>query len=747
LFLALVIRGATKFMKDALVDSCVETMPKARIVDELGEQELLLPVLVNQALAANDRAKYLMTLLQIARERADHPDLMVTDLKQERLTYGVADGELDLVVEHSRKEGVGAYLIPRVRRIHDMLVEDVHRMLAPLQARNSNGDQPAATYEEHLRLVLSQAPPPAEDRLGGEYIDRITSGRRDAGDSLHLLVMDLHKELNRLQQRLSTETIDGAQVYGIGDDDRALIAAFMAGINQTRELKFDHPGLGTTATRSGARLVIQNDIGMTEAHVLVVHVEPTRVTLTYTDVHLERLIFFQNLFDRFVVRWEDTVSRRAQGLRELYHLCLGTFTTNDRDSLLSYLTFLGSRLVFLIDWNRARKRLRRFAPRRVCLSGSQQDRRFHAGLALARFGPGAADPIEERFEQQADFLSNQLIVAIQSDPSQYPWLVNALNPIGDLLAKALAKIVLATRRAESERSLAARLIANYGRDRPLLLGELADLVKESEARLGAPLLPVLVGQADRVVPVMEQELARKPEPNASDEDKDRLARRQANAAAVLLQIGRADKIWPLLHISNDPSVRTFLIHALGPLGVSPLPLISRLEHEDDLSSRRALLLCLGEFSEEKLPLKERQLLIDKLKRWYRDDPDPGVHSALDWLLRRWQQHAEVDKIDGEKALQRGPADRRWYVNGQGQTMAIIPGPVDFQMGSPPNEPDRNPGLETMRPRHLDHSFAIGTKEVTVGQFRKFLQAHPDLRQDPLALSTQNSTDPDGPWWA
>jgi uncharacterized protein Yka (UPF0111/DUF47 family) len=180
--------------------------------------------------------------------------------------------------------------------------------------------------------------------------------------------MDLHKELNRVQQQLATETIDGAQVYGVRDDDRPLIAAFMAGVNQTRELKFDHPGLGTTATRSGERLVIQNDIGMTEAHVLVVHVEGERVTLTYTDVHIDRLVFFQNLFDRFEVRWQDTVSRRAEGLREdLYHLCLGTYAARDRADLQTYLTFLGSRLVFLIDWNRARKRLRKFAPRRVCL--------------------------------------------------------------------------------------------------------------------------------------------------------------------------------------------------------------------------------------------------------------------------------------------------------------------------------------------------------------------------------------------
>jgi uncharacterized protein Yka (UPF0111/DUF47 family) len=114
--------------------------------------------------------------------------------------------------------------------------------------------------------------------------------------------------------------------------------------------------------------VIQNDIGMTDAHVLVVHVVPTSVTLTYTDVHLERLIFFQRLFDGYDVHWQDTVSKRAKGLSEdLYHLCLGTFTTSDDNRLLQYLTFLGSRLVFLIDWNRARKRLRKFAPRRVCL--------------------------------------------------------------------------------------------------------------------------------------------------------------------------------------------------------------------------------------------------------------------------------------------------------------------------------------------------------------------------------------------
>lgn len=210
--------------------------------------------------------------------------------------------------------------------------------MAPLEKAFLSGPPMPDRYEERLKTLLADSPAVlTEDRVSGASIDRITSGQRDKGDSLHLLVMDLHKELNRLQRQLATEMIDGACVYGVRDDDRSLIRAFMAGVNRTRELKFDHPGLGTTATRSGDRLMLQNDIGVTDAHVLVVHVEGERVTLTYTDVHMERLAFFQNLFERFSLSWNDTVSRRGEGLREdLYHLCLGTFVAKDRTVRVSH---------------------------------------------------------------------------------------------------------------------------------------------------------------------------------------------------------------------------------------------------------------------------------------------------------------------------------------------------------------------------------------------------------------------------
>ncbi len=81
--------------------------------------------------------------------------------------------------------------------------------------------------------------------LSGETIAALTSGSPKAGDGFHLLVMDLHKEINRLQGAISTMNVAGAKAYGISETDRAAVVAFMAGLNRTAPLKFDHPGLGT----------------------------------------------------------------------------------------------------------------------------------------------------------------------------------------------------------------------------------------------------------------------------------------------------------------------------------------------------------------------------------------------------------------------------------------------------------------------------------------------------------------------
>ena len=242
-----------------------------------------------------------------------------------------------------------------------------HEMQAPVK---KYGLPEATDYQERLETLYKEIPDNNREIISGEMIARITAGERGGPDSLHILLMDMHKSLNSLQKLISTETIAGAMTYNLSDTDRGLVRAFMAGLNRTAPLKFDHPGLGTTATSSNGRLVIQNDIGVTDAHVLVVHAEQGLVRVTYTDIHMPRLQFFQALFDSWDVTWNDTVSKNAgeDFEKKMYHLSTGLYHADDGEDQERFLEFLGSRIVFLIDWNRARKRLRSFLPNKDCIS-------------------------------------------------------------------------------------------------------------------------------------------------------------------------------------------------------------------------------------------------------------------------------------------------------------------------------------------------------------------------------------------
>jgi hypothetical protein len=201
-------------------------------------------------------------------------------------------------------------------------------------------------------------------------------------DSLHRLVMDLHKRLNAMQADISEEKLDGAAVYGLSETDRPFVLAFMAGVNRTAKLKFNHPGLATTATRSGSRLVIQNDIGTTDAHVIVIHVEELMVNVTYTDVHPERVAFFKEMLQPRAVTWDkESTAMLVEGAQ--FYMAIGQVSAKDVGSCRAYLEFLGSRLVFLIDWNHARKQLRGFlrGPDRVeLLSWAAEEEIGHRGF-------------------------------------------------------------------------------------------------------------------------------------------------------------------------------------------------------------------------------------------------------------------------------------------------------------------------------------------------------------------------------
>lgn len=338
-----------------------DMLQKNRILDVLGEQNLLLPALVNAALAANDRVKYYFSLLQLAISFAGLGERDRPDLKSERIAAGEPDGAFDAVIAGAAPASPGLYRVPQAELLATRIEAALREMLAPLEASSAPR---APDFAARLTKLMAQ-PWLREGLADAQAVARMTSGARGDTDSLHVLVMDMHTALNALQASIASENIDGARAYGINAEDRARIAAFMRGVNSTRALKFDHPGLATTATRAGERLVLQNDIGTTDAHVLVVHVESLDATVTYTDVHLPRLVFFQEMLGRWKVKWNDTRSRSDAAFEDgVYHLAVGTFRAASVEELDAYLAALGSRLVFLIDWNRARKRLRLLVAKR-----------------------------------------------------------------------------------------------------------------------------------------------------------------------------------------------------------------------------------------------------------------------------------------------------------------------------------------------------------------------------------------------
>jgi len=346
---------------------------KKSIVRELGEEELLLPELVNSALTANDKIKYYFTLLQTARDKAEHPQLEFPSLRNERENAGEEYAKFDRTVSEALKKGHDIYFIPFTEEILFRVWSCMDEMMKPLLATGRAEGKEFEARMERLRFSTAEIEDEISAKgsgiLRGDFIRDLTSGDRGKGDSLHILVMDIHKTLNKMQEELAIENLDGAKVYLVAEEDRELVIAFMSGVNRTFPLKFEHPGLGTTATRTVGKLVIQNDIGETEAHILVVNVRELEASVTYTDVHLQRLLFFQSLFEVNGISWADTVSRLAGERFEdrLYHLSIGRFRAKDREELKSFLTFLGSKIVFLIDWNRARKSLRNFMRNADCI--------------------------------------------------------------------------------------------------------------------------------------------------------------------------------------------------------------------------------------------------------------------------------------------------------------------------------------------------------------------------------------------
>jgi formylglycine-generating enzyme required for sulfatase activity len=347
----------------------------------------------------------------------------------------------------------------------------------------------------------------------------------------------------------------------------------------------------------------------------------------------------------------------------------------------------------------------------------------------------------------------------------------ALRDVRTPLTDPLAQILRDPERQDI-RPFVASLLADYAVDRPDLL---VDLLLDADLNSFAPLFQAVQNQGPNCIDHLREAVARAlPGPafeararkdaaagqssNSREEierAKDRLASRGAQAAVALLRLGRTGEVWRLLEYSPDPHSRCAFIGALSTSRVDPALLVAELGRLDEERSqagptgernaylfdpatarRRALILALAGTSKDALGPRERDALVSTLIALHRDDPDAGIHSASELVLERWgySDRSRPPLLGGN------PADRRWYVNPEGQTMVLVDGPVEFQMGSPDSDPDHQKE-ETYHRRRIPHAYFIASREVTIGEFQRFSIA---TRGAPYEYNERYSQAPHGP---
>ncbi len=329
--------------------------------------------------------------------------------------------------------------------------------------------------------------------------------------------------------------------------------------------------------------------------------------------------------------------------------------------------------------------------------------RLRAACALA-----ASDPANPDWTEAAPAVAEAL--SGEKDPLYVAAWIEWLRPVASRLLGPLGAVYGDPARSDAQRMVATGVLAELGEGDP---ERLASLILDADDRQHAVLFRVLSKDATQTSLRMRRALET-PRTGATPDEKDRHARRQLNAACTLARLGQWAPVWPLLKSSPDPWVRTLLIHRMAAYEVPAASLRQGLEAEEP-DVRQAVLLALGEYPAGSLAANERSAFVEASRRLYVADPDSGVHAGAEWLLRKWGRQADLQELQRRLAGTRRPG---WRVNGQGQTMVVLRGPVTFTMGSPQSEPQRDE-METQHLRVIDRSFEVSSHEVTIEQFRRF----------------------------
>lgn len=337
--------------------------------------------------------------------------------------------------------------------------------------------------------------------------------------------------------------------------------------------------------------------------------------------------------------------------------------------------------------------------------------RVRASVALAHLNPAVRS---DKWQSNADAVATLLLRDISENPGHFNTWIDALAPARKWLVAPLHKTFEDASRTEAERVLTANILAQFAADN---VPELVDLALRSTPKqldifsrtLGER---VSASQAD-LLQIASTSISTE----ASEEEKDRLARRQANAILLLRGSGNVEYLWPSLRHSSDPRLRSFLVDNMSHLLARPKQFEEQLFDGNDSGIRQAVVLVLGKALGTVPTYELAPSLLEKLLRLFREDPNSDVHGASEWALRRLGYTAYVEEEIRELAGRGERPNFQWYVTKSGITMIIIKAPGQVALGSPETEPGRDSRDENEWKCNVDWSFAVSAAEITQAQYQ------------------------------
>ncbi|MFT4555455.1 MAG: sulfatase activating formylglycine-generating enzyme [Planctomycetaceae bacterium] len=336
--------------------------------------------------------------------------------------------------------------------------------------------------------------------------------------------------------------------------------------------------------------------------------------------------------------------------------------------------------------------------------------------ALAVFEPGS-----ERWAT----IANDVVAALTAlDEAEARKWVQLLSPARKWLLSEF-KSLFEDGSNQSSRIIAADALTHFLDDDP---DRLVELLRHSDIRQLHVVIAALQRHAPSVLDKIES-LAQL-RPNLSNEDVNVIC----NATVTLAQMDRLDVLWSLLEADIPPDVRVLLIHRLAPCGVAPEFLAQKLMEQTSPAVRRGVLLALGEYESFQTTSRFRESVARHVAEIHEDDPDSGVHSAAEWLLRKWMISRDTPRQQRE--IEDG---KNWFIDRFGQTMLVVRGPVTFDLGSSPGDPPYVK-VEPRQEIQIPYSFAVATTEITRQQFERFSESNHDVTAGPdLACPMNNLT--------